>query len=91
MMNVFRSATLLYLLATLLSGPAEAQEFPTRPVTLVVPNAAGGSMDILARLFSTHLEALWKQPVLVVYKPGANTWSAPTSLPSRHQMATPLD
>ncbi len=72
-MNVFRSATLLYLLATLLSGPAEAQEFPTRPVTLVVPNAAGGSMDILARLFSTHLEALWKQPVLVVYKPGANT------------------
>jgi tripartite-type tricarboxylate transporter receptor subunit TctC len=64
---------LLCLLTTLSSGVAQSQEFPSRPVSLVVPNVAGGSMDILARLFSTHLEALWKQPVLVIYKPGAGT------------------
>jgi tripartite-type tricarboxylate transporter receptor subunit TctC len=73
MINIFRSMALLCLLTTLSSGVAQSQEFPSRPVSLVVPNVAGGSMDILARLFSTHLEALWKQPVLVIYKPGAGT------------------
>jgi tripartite-type tricarboxylate transporter receptor subunit TctC len=68
-----KGVTLVCLLAALSGGLVHAQEFPSRPVSLVVPNAPGGPMDILARLFSTHLEALWKRPVLVVYKPGAGT------------------
>jgi tripartite-type tricarboxylate transporter receptor subunit TctC len=64
---------LVCLLAALSGGLVRAQEFPSRPVSLVVPNPPGGPMDILARLFSTHLEALWKRPVIVVYKPGAGT------------------
>jgi tripartite-type tricarboxylate transporter receptor subunit TctC len=54
--------------------PAFAQApFPARPVTIVVPNAPGGAVDILARLLEKHLNELWKQPVLVVYKAGAGT------------------
>ena len=40
---------------------------------LIVPNAPGGSIDILARLLSQKLQELWGQPVIVDYKPGAGT------------------
>ncbi len=70
-----KGVALLSTLAALNSAPsvAPAQDFPNHTVTLVVPNAPGGSMDILARLFSNYLQALWKQSVIVVYKPGAGT------------------
>ena len=47
--------------------------FPSKPITLVVPNAPGGAIDILARLLERQLAETWKQPVLVVYKAGAGT------------------
>jgi tripartite-type tricarboxylate transporter receptor subunit TctC len=47
--------------------------FPGKPVRLIVPNAPGGAVDILARLMEKGLHDLWKQPVLVEYKPGAGT------------------
>jgi tripartite-type tricarboxylate transporter receptor subunit TctC len=47
--------------------------FPSKPVTIIVPNAPGGAVDILARLMEKQLGDLWKQPVLVVYKAGAGT------------------
>jgi tripartite-type tricarboxylate transporter receptor subunit TctC len=52
---------------------AEAQGYPTKPVHLIVPNAPGGSIDILARLLSQKLQELWGQPVIVEYKPGVGT------------------
>jgi tripartite-type tricarboxylate transporter receptor subunit TctC len=53
---------------------ALAQEpFPTRPVRIIVPNAPGGAVDIMARLLEKGLHDIWKQPVLVEYKPGAGT------------------
>ena len=57
------------------SGTAFAQTpaFPSRPVTIVVPNAPGGAVDILARLLEKNLSDKWKQPVIVVYKAGAGT------------------
>ncbi|MEI7785769.1 MAG: tripartite tricarboxylate transporter substrate binding protein [Betaproteobacteria bacterium] len=53
--------------------PAGAQNFPSKPVTLIVPNAPGGAIDILARSLQQHLQTAWGQTVLVEYKPGAGT------------------
>jgi tripartite-type tricarboxylate transporter receptor subunit TctC len=62
----------LALLATLAaSGRAPAQDFPSRPVRVVVPYAAGGSGDLLARLLGNKLSAMWGQQVIVDNKPGA--------------------
>jgi tripartite-type tricarboxylate transporter receptor subunit TctC len=62
----------LALLATLAaSGRAPAQDFPSRPVRVVVPYAAGGSGDLLARLLGQKLAAMWGQQVIVDNKPGA--------------------
>ena len=47
--------------------------FPSKPVTIIVPNAPGGAVDILARLMEKQLTDIWKQPVVVVYKAGAGT------------------
>lgn len=47
--------------------------FPTKPVTLIVPNAPGGAIDILARVLQQQLTPIWNQPIIVEYKPGAGT------------------
>jgi tripartite-type tricarboxylate transporter receptor subunit TctC len=62
-------------IAASVAAPALAQSstFPNKPVTIVVPNAPGGAVDILARLLENRLSEKWKQPVLVVYKAGAGT------------------
>jgi tripartite-type tricarboxylate transporter receptor subunit TctC len=51
--------------------PAAAQDFPTRPVQLIVPYAPGGSGDLIARLLGDKLSALWGQQVVIENKPGA--------------------
>ncbi|MCD0502735.1 Bug family tripartite tricarboxylate transporter substrate binding protein [Bordetella petrii] len=55
------------------SGQAAAQDYPTRPVALVVPYPAGGSADILARAIGEKLGAQLGQPVVVENKSGAGT------------------
>ena len=47
--------------------------FPSKPVTLIVPNAPGGAIDILARSLQQQLQTVWGQSVIVEYKPGAGT------------------
>lgn len=51
---------------------ASAQDFPTRPVRVIVPYAAGGGADILARLVGQQLSERLKQPVIVENKGGAS-------------------
>src|SRR6185369_12824226 len=72
LMNIFKRilAVAAFALVPLAAG---AQAFPTKPVTLIVPNVPGGAIDILARLLERQLSEMWKQPVLVVYKAGAGT------------------
>jgi tripartite-type tricarboxylate transporter receptor subunit TctC len=48
-----------------------AQAYPERPVRIVVPVAAGGGVDALARIVSQHLNAVWGQPFIVDNRPGA--------------------
>ena len=54
----------------LLISACYAQDFPVKPVRLVVPNAPGGGTDILARMFASGLQEIWRQSVVVEYKPG---------------------
>lgn len=62
-----------FLAATLLAVAAQAQEFPSKPMRLVVPYPTGGLTDVLARAIGERLGAALKQPVLVENKPGAGT------------------
>jgi tripartite-type tricarboxylate transporter receptor subunit TctC len=62
-------ATLAMLAA--LAGPALAQEWPTRPVTLVYPFAPGGLGDVLARILAPRLSELLGQPVIIENVAGA--------------------
>lgn len=54
-----------------LAGSASAQTYPDKVVKLVVPFAAGGSGDIIGRIYAEKLSALWKRPVVVENKAGA--------------------
>jgi len=65
-----------YLALTLAAGiapfaDAAAEDFPSRPVRLIVPYAPGGSGDLIARLLGDKLSTLWGQQVVVENKPGA--------------------
>ena len=62
---------LLIILAMLMSANSVAQTWPTRPVRLVFPFAAGGSGDSLARFLGAKMSADLGQPVLVENKVGA--------------------
>ena len=54
------------------ASPALAQTYPNKPIRVVVPYAAGGTSDILARQIGPKLTETFGQPVIVENKPGAN-------------------
>jgi putative tricarboxylic transport membrane protein len=59
------------LLCLLLPGAARAQDYPTKPVTLVVPYPPGGRTDLAGRAIAQSLKGELGQPVVVLNKPGA--------------------
>ena len=66
-------AVVLFVASSIATGgPATAQSWPTRPVTIVVPWAAGGITDILGRLLAEKLTHAFGQQFIVVNKPGAS-------------------
>ena len=64
--------TLLALAASLFACSLYGQPYPNKPIRIVVPYAAGGTSDILARQIGPKLSEAWGQPVIVENKPGAN-------------------
>ena len=55
----------------ILSGTAFAQTYPSKPIRIIVPFAAGSATDVAARLIAEKLNVAWGQPVVVDNRPGA--------------------
>jgi tripartite-type tricarboxylate transporter receptor subunit TctC len=71
------AAALLTVLTVCMAGPASAQEWPTKPIRILVGSAPGGGTDAMARAVADRLGPLLKQPVVVENRPGAsNTLAA---------------
>lgn len=70
MRGLFRCAAILALCC---GGPALAQEFPARPVTMIVPSAPGGTLDALGRLMAQGMAADLGQNVVVENVSGAGS------------------
>jgi len=60
------------IVACALAAAAHAQSYPTKPIRLIVPYAAGGTSDILARQIGPKLTEAWGQPVVIENRTGAN-------------------
>lgn len=63
---------LLALLLCACQIPAWANEYPSRPITFVVPSAAGGLLDTVARQLAETMSKQMKQPIIIDNKPGAS-------------------
>ena len=71
---------LLAAAIVLLSGIAQAQQFPTRPVTLIVPWPAGGSTDIAVRSLASATEKHLGRPIVIENRPGVAGTLGPSSM-----------
>jgi tripartite-type tricarboxylate transporter receptor subunit TctC len=68
-------------------GPAAAQDWPTRPVTMVVPFPPGGGTDVLGRIIGHRLSEILGQQVIIDNVGGAGGISARTRSPGRRPTA----
>ena len=62
---------MLSLFLLLLATAASGQEWPAKPVRMIVPFPAGGSADLLPRIVGERLSQQWGQPIIVDNRPGA--------------------
>lgn len=66
------SAALAAAMSAPLAAYAQASDYPNKPVTIIVPFAAGGNTDVKTRLVALQLAKLLGQPVIIDNKPGAS-------------------
>ncbi|HKA71388.1 MAG TPA: tripartite tricarboxylate transporter substrate binding protein [Xanthobacteraceae bacterium] len=72
-MAIRLAALVALLLAPVLSSPTAAQDYPSRPVRIIVPFGAGGPADVFARVLAQHLSDAFKQSFVVEDRPGAGS------------------
>src|SRR5918911_3731227 len=63
--------SVLAVLCALLAGAAAAQDYPAKPIRIIVGFSAGSPTDILARTVGQKMNEAWGQPVLVDNRPSA--------------------
>jgi tripartite-type tricarboxylate transporter receptor subunit TctC len=68
-----RVASLFALLWLLPAAPCTAQDYPSRPVKMIIPFGAGGPTDIFTRLLAEELRKSLKEPFVMENRPGAGT------------------
>jgi tripartite-type tricarboxylate transporter receptor subunit TctC len=64
-------AAVILTIEAFLAGPCLAQDYPTRPIRIVVPFGAGGPADVAARVIGNALQESLKQPFVIENRPGA--------------------
>jgi tripartite-type tricarboxylate transporter receptor subunit TctC len=64
------AGTLVCLVLAAATGAAPAQDYPTKPVTIICESAAGSTPDVDTRFFAEGLGRIWKQQVITVNRPG---------------------
>src|SRR5664279_47300 len=72
------------MLPLLMTGQAKAENWPNRPVRLIVTLGPGSGVDIGARLFADKLSKRWGQPVVVENRPGGDGMVAITTMIGAH-------
>ena len=81
--NVVGSITPAHSVAAFANPLVYAQDYPTKPIHIIVPLPPGGSNDVLARLLGQKMSEGFGQPVIVENKPGAAGNIATDYPPSR--------
>src|SRR5262249_19033272 len=73
--SMIRRIGILAALSCVMLYPAsaQAQAYPSKPVTIVVAYAAGGATDVIARAVAQRLTAAWDRPVVIENRAGANS------------------
>ena len=73
----------------LLSGGAQAQDFPTRPVTMVIPFAAGGPQDTIGRIIAQRMTEVLGHRSWLKMSAAPAAWQDQSASPRRRLTATP--
>lgn len=68
------------LMMSALALPAQAQDYPTQQIRIVIALPPGGSADTIGRMFGEHLRSVWKQPVVIENRPGGDGLIGPTAV-----------
>lgn len=73
-------ATIFLVAPVVVVTPACSQEWPSRPIRLLTPLAAGGAADVLGRVVGDELFSVLKQPIVIENRPGAGGTLAATTV-----------
>lgn len=72
-MNLLRMSMIIaWLLLLAAPTPGQAQDFPTRPIRIVIPYSPGSVADVFARIVAQNMQEQWKDSIVVESKSGAN-------------------
>ena len=80
--RLLHTAPMIVIVAALMPAAAPAQQYPSQPIRIIVPNPAGGLPDTLSRIIGRRLQERVRQSVVVENRPGANAGIGTATLTS---------